>query len=67
MKFYIGDNEGKQSHSWKFGCCPLTLRNLKLLITAVKIFLKKDWGEQNTSIKQKYWNASILPRFVQGY
>ena len=24
MKFYRGDNEGKQSRSWKFGCCQLT-------------------------------------------
>ena len=24
MKFYKGDNEGKQSHSWKFGYGPLT-------------------------------------------
>ena len=30
MKFYIGDNEGQQSHSWKFGCCPLTSRTLPL-------------------------------------
>ena len=30
MKLYRGDNEGKQSHSGKFGSCQLTLRNSTL-------------------------------------
>ena len=33
MKFYSGDNDdndGKQSHFRKFGCCPVTLRILLL-------------------------------------
>ena len=30
MKFYSGDNEGKQINSWKFGYYLLTLRNLAL-------------------------------------
>ena len=30
MQLYRGDNECKQNHSLKFGCCPLTLKNSPL-------------------------------------